>query len=75
MSWFPVHSPYSGENDGTWFGDPGIVMSALPGTVLRQLPRSGTWLQDATIAMAGLRSTALATLPVGIPTWPRLLDR
>jgi aminoglycoside phosphotransferase (APT) family kinase protein len=71
----PSPQPVFWDRDGAWFGEPAIVMSALPGTVLRQVPRGRTWLRNATAAMASLHATPLATVPAGIPTWPRLLDR
>jgi aminoglycoside phosphotransferase (APT) family kinase protein len=71
----PSPQPLFWDRDGAWFGEPAIVMSALPGAVLRQVPRGKTWLRNATAAMASLHATPLATVSAGIPTWPRLLDR
>jgi aminoglycoside phosphotransferase (APT) family kinase protein len=71
----PSPQPLLWDRDGAWFGEPAIVMSALPGTVLRQVPRGVTWLRNATVAMARLHAIPLATVPAGIPAWPRLLDR
>jgi hypothetical protein len=67
----PSPQPLFWDRDGAWFDEPAIVMSALPGTVLRQVPRGVTWLRNATVAMARLHATPLVTLPAGIPTWPR----
>jgi hypothetical protein len=33
-------------------GEPVVVMGALPGTVLREVPRSVTWLRNTAAAMA-----------------------
>ncbi len=63
------------DHDGANFGEPAVLMGALPGTVLREVPQGGTWLRDATAAMARLRAVPLAEVPPGIPAWPRLLDR
>ncbi|MGH3193447.1 MAG: phosphotransferase family protein [Streptosporangiaceae bacterium] len=74
---FPVPSPppLFLDHDGACFGDPAIVMGALPGTVLHEVPRSVTWLRRATAAMARLHAIPLGKVPAEIPTWPRLLDR
>lgn len=74
---FPVPSPppLFLDHDGARFGDPAVVMGALPGTVLGEVPRSMTWLRRATAAMARLHAIPLSTVSAEIPTWPRLLDR
>jgi aminoglycoside phosphotransferase (APT) family kinase protein len=74
---FPVPSPppLFLDHDGACFGDPAVMMGALPGAVLGAVPRSMTWLQSATSAMARLHAIPLSTVPAGIPAWPRLLDR
>jgi aminoglycoside phosphotransferase (APT) family kinase protein len=74
---FPVPSPRPLflDHDGARFGDPAVVMGALPGTVLGEVPRGVTWLRRATAAMARLHAIPLSTVPAGIPAWPRLLDR
>jgi Phosphotransferase enzyme family len=74
---FPVPSPppLFLDHDGACFGDPAVVMGALPGTVLGEVPRGVTWLRRATAAMARLHAVPLSTVPAGIPAWPRLLDR
>ena len=74
---FPVPSPppLFLDHDGTRFGDPAVVMGALPGTMLHEMPRGVTWLRRATAAMARLHAIPLNQVPAGIPTWPRLLDR
>jgi hypothetical protein len=74
---FPVPSPppLFLDHDGTRFGDPAVVMGALPGTMLHEMPRGTTWLRRATAAMARLHAIPLSTVPTGIPAWPRLLDR
>jgi aminoglycoside phosphotransferase (APT) family kinase protein len=71
----PAPQPVFWDSDGSCFGEPAIVMNALPGTVLRQIPRGVTWLRNATVAMARLHAIALATVPGEFPAWPRLLDR
>jgi aminoglycoside phosphotransferase (APT) family kinase protein len=73
---FPVPSPppLFLDHDGACFGDPAVVMGALPGTLLHETPPGVTWLQSAAAAMARLHASTLSTLPSGIPTWPRLLD-
>jgi hypothetical protein len=73
---FPVPSPppLFLDHDGACFGDPAVVMGALPGTLLHAMPHGVTWLHTATAAMARLHATALSTVPAGIPAWPRLLD-
>jgi aminoglycoside phosphotransferase (APT) family kinase protein len=73
---FPVPSPppLFLDHDGACFGDPAVVMGALPGTLLHKMPHGVTWLHTATAAMARLHATALSTVPAGIPAWPRLLD-
>jgi aminoglycoside phosphotransferase (APT) family kinase protein len=74
---FPLPSPppLFLDGDGAYFGEPAVVMGALPGTVLREVPRSVTWLQNAAAAMARLHAIALTVVPAEIPAWPRLLDR
>lgn len=74
---FPVPSPppLFLDHDGACFGDPAVVMGALPGTVLHEMPRGVTWLRRATAAMARLHAIPLSKVPAEIPTWPRLLDR
>jgi aminoglycoside phosphotransferase (APT) family kinase protein len=74
---FPVPSPppLFLDHDGACFGDPGVVMGALPGTLLYEMPRGVTWLRSATAAMARLHASALSKVPAEIPAWPRLLDR
>jgi Phosphotransferase enzyme family len=74
---FPVPSPppLFLDRDGARFGDPAVVMGALPGTVLHQVPRGVAWLRRVTAAMARLHAIPLSQLPAGIPAWPRLLDR
>jgi Phosphotransferase enzyme family len=74
---FPVPSPppLFLDHDGAYFGDPAVMMGALPGTVLNEVPRNMTWLRRATAAIARLHAIPLSTVPAGIPTWPRLLDR
>jgi hypothetical protein len=51
---FPVPSPppLFLDHDGTCFGEPAIVMGALPGNLLHEVPRTMTWLRNATAAMA-----------------------
>jgi Ser/Thr protein kinase RdoA (MazF antagonist) len=71
----PSPAPLLLDPDGAYFGVPAVVMGALPGTVLRQVPRSVTWLRNAAAAMARLHAIALTQVPAGIPAWPRLLDR
>ena len=74
---FPVPSPppLFLDLDGAHFGDPAIVMGALGGTLMHEVPRSMTWLRRTTAAMARLHATPLSKVPAEIPTWPRLLDR
>jgi hypothetical protein len=48
----PSPQPLLWDPDGARFGEPAIVMSALPGTVLREVPHERSWLQNATVAMA-----------------------
>lgn len=74
---FPVPSPppLFLDHDGARFGDPAVVMGALPGTVLHEMPRGVTWLRRATAAMARLHAIPLSDVPAQIPAWPRLLDR
>jgi Ser/Thr protein kinase RdoA (MazF antagonist) len=74
---FPVPSPppLFLDHDGARFGDPAIVMGALPGTVLHEVPPSVTWLRRATTALARLHAIPLSEVPAEIPAWPRLLDR
>jgi aminoglycoside phosphotransferase (APT) family kinase protein len=71
----PSPPPLFLDHDGAYFGEPAIVMGALPGTVLREVPRSVTWLRNAAAAMARLHAIALTEVPAAIPGWPRLLDR
>jgi hypothetical protein len=56
-------------------GEPAGVMGTLPGTVLREAPRSVTWLRNAVAAMARLHAIAPTRVPTEIPAWRRLLDR
>jgi aminoglycoside phosphotransferase (APT) family kinase protein len=74
---FPLPSPppLFLDRDGAHFGEPAVVMGALPGTVLREIPPNVTWLQNAAAAMARLHAIALTRVPAKIPAWPRLLDR
>jgi Ser/Thr protein kinase RdoA (MazF antagonist) len=74
---FPVPSPppLFFDYDGACFGDPAVVMGALPGALLYEMPRGVTWLRRATAAMASLHAVPLSKVPAGIPAWPRLLDR
>jgi hypothetical protein len=53
---------------------PAVVMDALPGAVLHEVPRGVTWLRNAA-AMARLHAIPLSKVPAEIPTWPRLLDQ
>jgi aminoglycoside phosphotransferase (APT) family kinase protein len=74
---FPLPSPppLFLDRDGAYFGEPAVVMGALPGTVLREIPRSVTWLRNAAAALARLHAIALTRVPAEIPARPRLLDR
>lgn len=74
---FPVPSPQPLflDPDGAYFGEPAVVMGALPGTVLRTVPGSVAWLRNAAAAMARLHAIALTGVPAETPAWPRLLDR
>jgi aminoglycoside phosphotransferase (APT) family kinase protein len=74
---FPLPSPppLFLDRDGAYFGEPAVVMGALPGTVLRGVPPGGTVLRNAAAAMARLHAIALTRVPTEIPAWPRLLDR
>jgi aminoglycoside phosphotransferase (APT) family kinase protein len=70
----PSPPPLFLDHDGACFGDPAVVMGALPGTLLRETPPGVTWLRRAAAAMARLHASTLSALPSGIPAWPRLLD-
>ncbi len=71
----PSPPPLFLDRDGVSFGDPAIVMGALPGIVLPRMARGGTWLRNAATAIASLHAVPLSAVPPEIPEWPRLLDR
>ena len=56
-------------------GEPAVVMGALPGTVLREVPRSVTGSGTRQPPWPRLHAIALTRVPTEIPAWPRLLDR